>query len=142
MGMDRAKYERVNDEFQARMQRDTNFVIASIYGKAFSGAQGVAGGYGLGNADGSVNELGPEPCSYERYVEIGGAQAAWGEQGADVNAKLQEVYGISAMDVSAYGGYWSTKMQADAALMLRYADDLERAKEKFKGGGLDDDLSI
>lgn len=142
LGMDRAKYDRVNDEFQARMQRDTNFVIAGIYGKAFSGAQGIAGGYGLGNADGSAQQLGEEPCTYDRYVEITGAQAAWGEQGVDVNAKLKEVFDLTAMDISAYGGYWSTKMQADAALMLRYGDDLERAKEKFKGAGLDDDLSV
>lgn len=142
IGLDRAKYDRVNDEYQARMQRDTNFVITSIYGKAFSVAQGVAGGYGLGNADGSVNQLGAEPCTYQRYVEITGAQAAWGEQGMDVNAKLQEVFNMTAMDIAAFGGYWSTRMQADAALMLRYGDDLERAKEKFKGGGLDDDLSL
>ncbi|MBI5548274.1 MAG: hypothetical protein HY901_30710, partial [Deltaproteobacteria bacterium] len=49
LGMDSAKWQRINNEFQARMQRDTSFVIAQIFGKAFSAAQGVTGGYGLGN---------------------------------------------------------------------------------------------
>jgi hypothetical protein len=142
LGMDKAKYDRVDAEFQARMQRDTSFVIAGIYGKAFSGAQGMAGGYGLGNTDGSAQQLGDEPCTYEEYCEITGAQAAWGQSGQDVNAKLKEVFGIDAMEISRLGGYWSTKFQTDAPLMLKYGDDMERAKQKYMGGGHDDDLSI
>ena len=141
-GMDRPMYDRVNAEFQARMQRDTSFVIATIYGKAFSGAQGVQGGYGLGNADGSVEQLGEAPCTYEQYVEITGAQAAWGEQGADVVANLNQHFQMTAMDISRLGGYWSTKFQADPKLMIKYADDMERAKQKYMGGGHDDDLDV
>lgn len=142
LGMDQARYERVNAEFQARMQRDTSFVIAQIYGKAFSAAQGVQGGYGLGSADGSLQQLGAEPCTFEQYAEISGAMGAWGESGQDVTAMLQHAFNMTAMDLSRFGGYWSTVFAADPNLALRYADLMEQYKQRYRGAGPDSDLSI
>jgi hypothetical protein len=145
LGMDRAKYDAANAEFQARMQRDTTGAIATIYGQAFSGAQGVAGGYGRGTVDGSAQQQGEEPVSFEKYSEIAGAQAAWGETGQDVNAMLQQVFGITAIDISNYGAYWSTKFMADTQLMLKHADLMEQYKARYMGGaggGMDDDLDV
>lgn len=143
LGMDRAKYDRANNEFQARMQRDTTFAIATVYGQAFSSAQGVEGGFGQGTVDGSAQKLGGEPVSFEKYCEIMGAQAAWGQTGADVNANLKKFFGITAMDFSAYAGYWSTKMQADVNLMLKQVDLMNQYQQKYMGaGGQDDDLDV
>lgn len=145
LNMDRAKYDRANTEFQARMQRDTTGAIATIYGQAFSQAQGVAGGYGRGMVDGSAQQQGAEPISFEKYAEIAGAQAAWGETGQDVTGMLQQVFGISAVDVSNYGAYWSTKFMADTQLMMKHSDLMEKYKAKYMGGaggGMDDDLDI
>ncbi len=142
LGMDRAKYERVNTEFQARMQRDTAFVIATIYGQAFSSAQGVEGGFGQGDVDGSAQKLGEAPCSFERYCEIMGAQSAWATDGKDVNAMLSQIFGITAMDYSAYSGYWSTKMVADTTLMMRQADLMQQYEAKYRGASHDDDISF
>lgn len=140
--MDRAKWDRINAEFQSRMQRDTMGVIATEYGKAFSGAQGISGGYGLGKADGSADQLGEEPVSFDKYGEIAGAQAAWAEQGMDVNAKLQEVFGITAMDISKYGSYWSTRFTSDVSLVIKHGEDIEKYRQKYMGQGFDDDLDI
>ncbi|MBU1218516.1 hypothetical protein KKF34_16200 [Myxococcota bacterium] len=130
LGMDAAKYERVNAEFQARMQRDTAFVIATVFGNAFSASQGV-------------NTDGPEPISFEKYGELAGAQAAWGEMGVDVNQKLMEVFGIKAVDVSNYGAYWSAKFMADYTLAMKHGDLMEKYKQKYlSGSDQDGDIQI
>ncbi|MBN2723184.1 MAG: hypothetical protein JXR95_03840 [Deltaproteobacteria bacterium] len=130
LGMDRALYDRVNNEFQARMARDTTATIATIYGNAFSQAQ-------------NVNAAGPEPVSFEKYGEIAGAQAAWGETGADVNMKLQQVFGITALDVSNYGAYWSAKFVADYQLGMKHADLMEKYKAQYlSGSDQDGDIQI
>ncbi len=142
LGMDRAKYERVNVEFQARMQRDTMGVIATIYGQAFTAAQGQQGGFGRGTVDGSAQQQGEAPCSFEKFCEIMGAQSAWSTDGKDVNAMLQEVFGITAMDYSAYSGYWSTKMMADTQLMMKQADLMQQYEAKYRGASHDGDISF
>lgn len=131
LGLDRALYEKANNEFQARMQRDQTAVIATIFGNAFSAAQGV-------------NLSGPEPISFEKYGELAGAQAAWGEQGMDVNRKLMEVFGITAVDVSNYGAYWSNRFMNDVKLAMEHGNLLEQYKAKYLagGGGADDDIDI
>jgi hypothetical protein len=130
LGLDRAHYEKANDEFQARMQRDQTMVIATIFGNAFSSAQGV-------------NLGGPEPISFEKYGELAGAQAAWGEQGMDVNRKLMEVFGITAVDVSNYGAYWSNRFVNDVKLAMEHGNLLEKYKAQYlTGGGADDDIDI
>jgi hypothetical protein len=144
LGIDRAKYDRINAEYQARMQRDESLVIAQLYGKAFSHALGVQGGYGLGYADGSAQKLGQEPCSFERYCEITAAQSAWAHQGRDVNAMLHQVFGIAAIDISKYGAYWSTKFAADPNLALRFSELLHKYEAKYErgGGGYDDNALV
>jgi len=130
LGMDRVMYDAANNEFQARMQRDQTGAIATIFGNAFAAAQ-------------NVNMDGPEPISFEKYGELAGAQAAWGEQGQDVNRKLQEVFGITAVDVSNYGSYWSNRFVKDVQLAMKHGDLLNQYKAKYMAGGsADDDIDI
>mgnify|MGYP000889124074 FL=1 len=130
LGLDRALYEKANNEFQARMQRDQTAVIATIFGNAFAAAQ-------------NVNMSGPEPISFEKYGELAGAQAAWGEMGMDVNRKLMEVFGITAVDVSNYGSYWSNRFMNDVKLAMEHGNLLEKYKAKYmSGGSADDDIDI
>ncbi len=126
LGMDRSLYERANNEFQARMQRDQTMVIATIFGNAFAASQ-------------NVQNTGPEPISFEKYGELAGAQAAWGELGMDVNQKLQEVFGITAVDVSNYGFYWSNRFAQDVQLAMKHGDLLEQYKARYMAGGSEDD---
>ena len=52
--------------------------------------------------------------------------SAWAQDGKDVNAMLQQTFGIDAMGFSAYSGFWSTRMQADTSLMMKQAELLYR----------------
>lgn len=137
-GMDNAKYMLVNAGWQAKMQGDTTAVIATKFGEAFAAAQGQAGGWSMDQNGGS----GPEPVSFERYVEVMAAQGAWAEQGMDVNAQLQAVFGINAAEYSRYASYWSPKMSTDMALIRQYTTYEEKYKAKYAGADMDDDLAL
>lgn len=114
-GMDQAKWDRVNAEWNARMASDTTFTIATVYGNAFSGAGGgqFSAAAGQAAAVGVGGDLGEEPCSYERYVEIMEAQNAGYQKGEDANAILA-TFGFNAVDWSNVGMYWSKKTQQEA----------------------------
>lgn len=128
-GMDRAKWDKINDGWMAKMQGDVTGAIATKYGAAFSGAQGAT-------ADG------PEPCTFDKFCEVGAAQAMWAEQGLDVNAQLQKVFGIKATDWSLYGSYWSPRMSTDIAMARKYSELDAKYRQKYRGASMDDDLSL
>jgi len=146
-GMDLAKWERVNAEWTDRMSKDTTATIASAYGKAFGaagqgqfGAAGADAAAAMGDMGGYGNQAagGEEPVSFEKLCEIQGAQTAWAETGQDVNAMLQQVFSISALDWSNMSMWWMTKMASDPNLMAQYGDRSEAYKEKYKGGAPED----
>lgn len=127
-GMDKAKYDAANAGWQAKMQGDTTFVIATKFGAAFSAVNNVS-------ADG------PEPCSFDKYVEIMAAQAAWAEQGFDIQAKLKQTFGIDIASYGAWSSYWSPKMQTQA-YHRQYLELDAKYKAKYAGAKMDDDLSL
>jgi hypothetical protein len=137
-GMDKAKYDAANAGWQAKMQGDTTAVIATKFGEAFAAAQGQAGGWSMDQKGGG----GAEPVSFDKYVEIMVAQGAWAEQGMDVNAQLRNVFGIDAATYSRYASYWSPKMSTDMAMIRKYNELEAKYKAKYKGAGMDDDLSL
>lgn len=127
--MDKAKYDRVNAEWTNRMSQDTTFVIANKYGAAFSSTMGVT-------ADG------PEPVTFEKYVEVMAAQEAWAAQGMDVNAQLKATFGVDAATYGSWGAYWSPKMSTDVDLAMSYDKIRQKYLQKYQGAGMDDDLSL
>ena len=130
--MDRPKWDRVSAEWMQRMSTDTTFTITTAYSNAFTGA--AQGQYSAQAARatsvGVGGDLGGEPISFERFVEIQEAMAAAHRRGYDANAMLAH-FGMSALDWSNAGLFWSKQMQEDA---LRYHElyakyqDLYRAK--------------
>jgi hypothetical protein len=136
-GMDYPKWERVSAGWLGRMSQDTTGTLATIYGKAFSGAgagkYGTAGaaaaqvGYGGGAA------AGPEPIPFEKLCEIQGAMSAWGKNGQDVNAGLQQSFQMSALDWSNVSTWWMTKMIADTSLLARYNDLSKQYEARYAG---------
>jgi hypothetical protein len=114
-GMDQAKWDRVNAEWNARMAADTTFAIATAYGNAFSGAGGGQFSAEAGHAAdvGVGGDLSQEPCSYEKYVEIMEAQNAAYQRGEDAAACLA-TFGFSVVDWSNVGMFWSKKTQQEA----------------------------
>ncbi|MGZ3419757.1 MAG: hypothetical protein ACXVEF_21200 [Polyangiales bacterium] len=130
-GLDKAKWDKANAAWQAKMQRDTTAVIATKFGAAFANAQGQGAGAG-------------EPCTFDKFCEVMGAQAAWAESGLDVNAQLQKVFGINAAEYSKYASYWSPKMATDMALIRQQGELDKKYRAKYAGAAstADDDLSI
>jgi hypothetical protein len=130
--MDRPKWDRVSAVWMHRMTTDTSGAIATAYGNAFAGA--AQGQYGAPAAQAAAagvgGNLGADPIPLERFVEIQEAMAAAHRRGYDANAMLAH-FGMSALDWSNAGLFWSKQMQEDA---LRYHElyakyqDLYRAK--------------
>ena len=127
-GLDRASFDTASAGWTAKMQADTSFVITTKFGEYFSAAQGVS-------ADG------PEPCTFEQYVEVLTAQTCWAEQGIDIASQMKKTFGIDLATYGAWGQYWSPKMQTQA--YYRKFNELEpQFKAKYAGAKMDDDLSL
>lgn len=155
-GMDQAKWDRVNTEWQRRMSGqagDMNATMALMteYGKYFG--QAGQGGYGAaaaanagvaGNQNHGQGAVGGDPCTLERYAEIGGAQSAWAQQGRDVNAMLQQQFGITALEWSNLSQYWSAKFAGDYRIAVKYGDLQTHFEKQYmaQGGNFDSDLNV
>ena len=153
-GMDMAMWDRVSGGWMTRMSQDTTATIATIYSKAFAGAgQGQYGAAAAATADANSGigvmtgqaAGGQEPVPFEKLCEIQGAQTAWANTGKDVNAMLQQVFGITALDWSSMSMWWMTKMTMDVGLMQKYSDLSAKYEKQYTGGGgggADSDISF
>jgi hypothetical protein len=151
-GMDRAKWDRVANGWQARMRDDTTFTLMTIYGQAFGGAgagqYGAAGAAGAGamaatgQAGVAQGVAGGPPCSWEKYNEIGGAQRAWSQSGKDVNAMLRQQFGISAVDWSNASQYWMAAMMTDPQKMMEMDNLQQRWAAHYAGPRPDGDIKF
>ncbi|HEX3491910.1 MAG TPA: hypothetical protein VHU92_21365, partial [Streptosporangiaceae bacterium] len=79
-------------------------------------------------AVGVGGDLGAEPISFERFVEIQTAQGAAAQRGYDANAVLAH-FGMTALDWSNAGMFWSKRIQQDPMkyhqLMTEYREFYE-----------------
>ena len=134
-GIDRARWDRVSQEWTARMSTDTTATIPTVYGNAFAGAQ--QGQYGAqaahAAAAGVAGDLSDEPVPFERFVEIQEAMGAAADAGQDPNALLAS-FGISALDWSNIGMFWNKKLAQEAtkyhALFTEYS---AKYSAKYRG---------
>lgn len=117
LGIDKPKWDRVSAEWNDRMSKDTTFTITTAYGNAFASAGQGATGAAAQNAvaQGVGGDLSEEPMSYEKYIEVMVAQQAADQQGRDVNEVFKD-FGITVMDWSNIGMFWSKKWQQNAEL--------------------------
>ena len=137
IGITKEQYDKANAGWQAKMQGDTTFVIATKYGEAFQKVQqGVAAQTGLAGGNGG------EPCSFEKFVEVMVAQGCWAEQGIDVASQLKTTFNITIPEYSRWSAYWSPKMSMDVKYSRDFTKLEAQYKAKYKGAGLDDDLSL
>ncbi len=75
----------------------------------------------------------PEPCPFDRWVEVHVAQDTWLEQERDVAGNLQDYFQMSMEDWDSIHRYWSQRFLAEQKLKRRF-DDLEPALRKKYGG--------
>ncbi|MBX3217474.1 MAG: hypothetical protein KF850_35915 [Labilithrix sp.] len=151
VGVDRAKWDAVSNEWMARMSRDTTATVATEYGKAFSSSgQGMfasaaaAGVQGMGNP-GAASPQGP-PITLEQWVEILEAQGAASQQGRDPNQVLQS-YGMNALAWSNASSWWSTHfsqnaMKNNGELHRRFSELQAHFKQRFATPSADGDLNF
>lgn len=151
-GMDRPKYDRVAAGWQARMRDDTTYALVTIYGQAFGGAgAGQFGAAGAAGADARAmtgatgmaqGVAAAEPVSWDKYNEIGGAQRAWSASGKDVNAMLQQQFGISALDWSNMSQFWMGRMMTDPQKMMEMNTLQEQWAARYAAPKADQDLQF
>jgi hypothetical protein len=130
-GIDRARWERVSAEWNARMARDTTLTIATAYGQAFTSGAGGS----FGQAAQSPGE-GQPPIPLEKYVEAMEAQNAGAAQGKDATQILQS-FGLSIIDWSNVSTWWSAYLNAnmlknDAKLYHEYTALSQKYAAKYR----------
>ncbi len=147
LGIDKAKWDRVSAEWNARMSRDTTATIAMAYGNAFTKAQAKPG---VGNSPYAAAAQNPGkgamPMPFERYVEIMEAQSALTAQGQDAQAVLKKL-GITIMDWSNLGAWFSAyisenAMRNDGAVHKEFTRLQEKYKAKYASVKSDADISF
>jgi len=147
-GIDKARWDRVSAEWNARMARDTTFAITTVYGNAFQAAsQGKFNAYAkeAAAARAANRDVTMEPpVSYEQYYEYLYEQAYAAKQGKDPVAALKSC-GLTIVDwtdLSAFMGYIFTR---DAGRnWAKYQDIHKRVEAKYaaKYPGVKADLDI
>jgi len=110
-GIDKARWDRVSAEWNARMARDTTFAITTVYGNAFQAAsKGRYGDYAreAAAARAQNRELAMDiPMSWEQYWEILYEQSYGAKQGRDPVEVLKSC-GLTIVDwtdLSTFMGY-------------------------------------
>lgn len=134
-GIDKARWDNARAEWEARMARDTTFVIAQVYGAAFQNAsKGKYAEYAKeANAARTENRdltMQP-PMSLERYWEILFEQAYASKQGKDVieTLKASDLSVVDWCDLSAFMGY---HIQRTYMLNQKeYRDTMKRVEDKY-----------
>ncbi len=137
-GFDMAKWQRVSNEWNDRMSKDTTHTLTTIYGQAFTGAG--AGQFGKAAAAHSATGFdgtaagGEAPMPFEKTCEIQGAMQAWSKTGQDVNALLNQTFKMNAADFAAVHSWWLSQLTADVARFPEYTRLTGLAEEKYSTG--------
>ena len=147
IGIDKATWDRVSAEWNARMSRDTSFTITMEYSKHFQTAGvGQFAAAAAASASGQVGSESEAPITLERYVEIEVAQNRGVAQGRDA-ATILKSFGMSPMEWGQVGGWWSVfisqnAMKNNGELHQRYTRLQAEFEAKYKGASADDDINF
>jgi hypothetical protein len=147
IGIDKATWDRVSAEWNARMSRDTSFTITMEYSKHFQTAGvGQFAAAAAASASGQVGSESEAPITLERYVEIEVAQNRGVAQGKDAAAILKS-FGMSPMEWGQVGGWWSVfisqnAMKNNGELHQRYTRLQAQFEAKYKTASADDDIKF
>lgn len=147
-GIDAARWDRINAEWNARMARDTTFAVAKVYGEAFQAAsKGKFGDHAReANAARAANrelQLAP-PMTYEQYYTLLLEQSFAAKQGKDPIASLK-ASGLSVVDWTDLGVYMGYLFHRDAVRNNAFYREIhERLDAKYAAmnPGVKPDLDI
>jgi hypothetical protein len=113
--MDQAKFDRIAKAWCDRMAHDPSNAIYAEYSKGL-----------LSQAAASADSV-----TFEKFCEIQGAWNAWGKQGKDAGAKLQEHFSLTATDFSNIATTWMQKMSATPTMFEEFARLSAEAEQKY-----------
>lgn len=141
---DRVHLGRVRDTFDRYFGQSPEFAEAALRARsraapvldASAPTKGVepapqAAASPSSTASGVTPDTDAAPCTLERYAELGGAQAAWVREGRDVDALLQQQFGINALDWTNYRAYWTTRIGGDYRIGLRHDELRAHAEQEY-----------
>lgn len=146
LGIDQPAWDRISEEWNARMSRDTTATIATVYGQAFSGG-GTFGASGDATASALLDASqtgvdGEEPFPFEKWIEVTEAQNAAAEQGKDPVAVLAS-FGLTPAEWGVGGCWWGQKFSSEAiARMAEYNELSEKYRAKYAAGDADADVEF
>jgi hypothetical protein len=147
-GIDKARWDRVSAEWNARMARDTTFAITTVYGNAFQAAsKGKYGDYAReANAARVANrELAmPLPMTLEEYWNILYEQDYGAKQGRDPVETLKGC-GLSIVDwtdLSSFMGYYMNRTVVRDWKQFEAMHEGVKAKFAAKYPGVKTDVDI
>jgi hypothetical protein len=128
---DKAKWDRVNNEWNTRMSNDTTFTIATVYGQAFTAPA-------AGAAPVDYEAI----CPYEKYMEVSVAMDIFTQQGHDPQ-KIISNFGFTLSEWTNIGAFWSKRFmeQTDKYYELHNKYDAE-FRQKYSAGAANSDLEL
>jgi hypothetical protein len=138
-GMDMPKWDRVNEEWLARMKNDTTFTITKIYSAAFNAPRPAKAA-----SPGAAPGVAPDSYPFDKYVEAMVAQDVLGKMGRDAQDVLKD-FGLTVGDYSNVSAYWSGKMMTDFSLAAKMNTLMNQYKVKYesmKGADSNSDISF
>jgi len=147
-GIDKARWDRVSAEWNARMARDTTFAITTVYGNAFQAAsKGKYGDYAReANAARVANrELAmPLPMTLEQYWEILYEQDYGAKQGRDPVETLKScnLTIVDWTDLSTFMGYYMNRTVVRDWKQFEPMHERVKAKMAAKYPGVKCDVDI
>lgn len=138
-GVDSAAFARASDAWTQRMSSDTTLTLGTKYSQmlmaAGQGSAGAAGAAGAAAAAvGGVAPAGAEPMPFERFCEVSGATTAWATTGQDVNALMQQKFGLSALDFANVSTWWMMQLVSDMPRMTVFNTQRDAWTAKYKAG--------
>ncbi|HEU0036972.1 MAG TPA: hypothetical protein VFQ53_40455 [Kofleriaceae bacterium] len=135
-GLDPARWERVNAEWNARMARDTTMAISAAYGNAFQAAsQGKYADHVHDVIEARAENRDPSkspPLSYDEFFEILYAQGFAAAAGQDPAAALQDK-GLTIVDWTDLGTVMGYHLNRNGVRdRARIVESQQRAREKLQ----------
>jgi len=134
LGTEKPIWDEITNEWQARMQRDTTFAIAKVYGDAFTNPSisakfaTASGGNGAASTNSEVVEK--VKNDMDLYVKIMCHQSVGSTQGLDATSILKQ-YGLSVVEWSTISSYWSPKVGSNLELAMRMSALMDKYNAEF-----------
>jgi len=147
-GIDQARWDKVNAEWNARMSRDTTFAVAKVYGEAFQNAsKGKYAEYvreaAAARAANRDLAMAP-PITYEQYYDLLLQQAYAAKQGKDPIESLK-ASGLTVIDWTDLGTFMGYYFNRDAGRNWKTYEEIHTrldAKYAAMNPGVKPDLDI